>query len=85
MKRARQTIKAGERGTKKLVKEYGSNLLNVRFYYDIKMKRKITTIELLVDEKDWVPTKINSAKIVKLRVDWGETEVAKKIRSKGGK
>jgi hypothetical protein len=84
MKRARQTIKAGERGTKKLVKEFGSNLLNVRIYYDIKRKRKIRTIELLVDENEWVPTKINPAKIVKLKVNWGEPEIARKIKANGG-
>jgi hypothetical protein len=35
MTRSRQTIKAGEFGTKKFVNEYGKNLVNVRYYYDI--------------------------------------------------
>jgi hypothetical protein len=85
MKRTRQTIKAGEKGTKKYLDKYGSNLLYVRYYYDLKKLRRITTVELILDEKKWVPTKIKPDKIVKVKVDWGEKEIALKIRKLGGK
>ena len=40
MTRSRQTIKAGEFGTKKFVNKYGKNLVTVRYYYDIKKEKE---------------------------------------------
>lgn len=85
MTRSRQTSKAGERGTKKYLNEYGKKLVNVRYYYDIKKKRKITTVELIMWEKDWMPKKINPRKLVKVRVELKERELQKRIRNNGGK
>jgi hypothetical protein len=68
MKRARQTIKAGLRGTKKLVDKFGSDLLFVRYYYDIEKNRKITTVEIVTDTIQWEPKKIPPTTIVKLKV-----------------
>jgi hypothetical protein len=85
MTRSRQTIKAGEYGTKKYVNEYGKNLVNVRYYYDIKKKRKITTVELIMWEKEWIPKKINPRKLVKLRIERKERELQKRVKNNGGK
>jgi hypothetical protein len=85
MTRSRQTIKAGEYGTKKFVNEYGKNLVNVRYYYDITKKRKITTVELIMRDIEWIPKKINPRKLVKLRVERKEREIQKKVKNNGGK
>jgi hypothetical protein len=85
MIRSRQTIKAGKRGTMKFIRKFGSDLVNVRYYYDLKKKKKITTVELLIWEKEWIPKKFNPKKPVKLRIDWGEKELAKKVKENGGK
>jgi hypothetical protein len=84
MKRMRQTIKAGKRGTKKYLEKYGSHLIYVRYYYDVKRLRRITTVELIIEEKKWVPAKIRPEKIVQVKVDWGEKEIAMKIKNQGG-
>jgi hypothetical protein len=85
MKSSRQTIKAGKKGTKKFVDKYGPSLLYVRYYYDIKRQKRITTVELLLDEKSWVPKKINPNKLVHIKVQWGESEIAQRIKQSGGK
>ncbi|MGD0339911.1 MAG: hypothetical protein ABSB78_14115 [Bacteroidota bacterium] len=85
MKRTRQTIKAGERGTAKYVQKYGLNLLFVRYYYDWEKKRRITTAEVIIDKKDWIPKKIKPTTIVKVKVDWAETGIRQSIKANGGK
>jgi hypothetical protein len=85
MKKTRQTIKAGERGTKKYLDKYGPSLLYVRYYFDLKKPRRIMTVELILNEKRRVPKKIKPDKIVKVKVDWGEKEIALKIKEPGAK
>jgi hypothetical protein len=85
MKRARQTIKAGLRGTKKLVTKFGPDLLFVRYYYDIEKQRKITTVEIVTDKIKWEPKKIPPTTIVKLKIGIEEFEIQRKIKEKGGK
>jgi hypothetical protein len=85
MKRIRQTIKAGKRGTTKYVDKYGPDLLYVRYYYDWEKRKRITTIELVVDRKKWEPKKIPYLTIVKLKVGTEEYDLRQKIKEKGGK
>lgn len=85
MKSSRQTIKAGLRGTKKLVDKFGPDLLFVRYYYDLEKHKKITTVEIVTDSKKWEPKKIPPTTIVKVKVGIGEQEIQRKIREKGGK
>ncbi|MEJ5346981.1 MAG: hypothetical protein WHS83_18885 [Chloroflexus sp.] len=53
--RTRLKLKPGQRGTKKLQALYGDRLICVRYRYDIATGRRLKTIELIVDEKVWVP------------------------------
>jgi hypothetical protein len=85
MKRTRQTIKAGERGTKKLVDKYGSDLLYVRYYYNWQKRKRITTVELIIDSRNWQPKKIANTAIVKVKIDYEEIGLREKIKEKGGK
>lgn len=85
MKRTRQTIKAGQRGTRKLVDKYGTELLFVRYYYDWEKRKRITTVEIVTDTKKWEPKKIPAKTIVKLKVGVKEFDIQKKIRENGGK
>jgi hypothetical protein len=50
MRRLTKTIKAGQKGTKKLVKRFGPKLIRVRYYYDSKKKKRYTTIEIIKEE-----------------------------------
>ena len=40
---------------------------------------------MILDEKKWIPKKINKNTIVKVKVDWGETEIARRLKALGGK
>ncbi len=53
--RSRLILKPGQRGTKKLLARYGDRLLYVRYRYDEERRRRFKTVELIVDEVDWVP------------------------------
>lgn len=81
----RTTIPAGQNGTKQLVKEYGDQLICVRYRYDKQKQKRYKTIELIVDEQDWVPgIKFSPDKLVKLRIGYGETELRETIKQAGG-
>ncbi len=53
--RSRLTLKPPQRGTKKLQAKYGDRLLYVRYRYDEERRRRCKTVELIVNEVDWVP------------------------------
>ena len=83
----RRTVYPGDPGSKKWCKLYGDKLLCVRYKYDYPNKKRITTIELIADEQDWKPneTFIPKNKIVQLRINYGEVDLARKVKSLGGK
>jgi len=54
--KARLTLKPGQRGTKKLLERYGDDLLYVRYRYDAERKKRIKTVELIIEETDWEPS-----------------------------
>ncbi len=53
--KARSTLKPGQRGTLKLSAQYGEQLLYVRYRYDPLRKKRLKTVELIVEETDWEP------------------------------
>lgn len=53
--RTRLKLKPGQRGTKKLQAIYGDRLVCVRYRYDTEQGRRLKTIELIVEEKEWLP------------------------------
>ena len=85
--RIKRTIIRGQPGAKKWEKRYGSNLLCVRYRYDEQNSKKITTVELIVEEKNWNggKKKIPHNKIMGVRVMYGEKEIASLVKHAGGK
>ena len=79
-------INPGKKGTKRLVEQYGDNLVCVRYRHDYERQRKIKTIELIIDEKPLnnKPSKIPMNKIMQLHVKYGEVHIGKLIRSADG-
>ena len=45
----------GQRGTQKLVSQYGERLVCVRYRYDAASGARYKTVELIVDQAAWVP------------------------------
>ena len=85
--KTRRTIYPGKAGSKKWQKMYGDKLVCVRYKYDDQRKRRFTTIELVVEEQDWQPntTIIPKNKIVQVQIKYGEVELARQVKSVGGK
>lgn len=83
----RRKVERGDPGSKKWQKLYGDKLLCVRYKYDDQSRKRITTIELIADEQDWQPNTslIPKNKIVPLRINYGEVDLARKVKSMGGK
>ena len=79
------TMKPGQNGTKRYLREYGDQLVCVRYRYDKHRQKRITPIELAVDEQDWVPGVIFPRnRQVFLRVGYGEAELREKVKQAGG-
>lgn len=82
--RTRLKLKPGQRGTKKLLQQYGARLICVRYRYDEDRQRRYKTVELIVDEVEWRP-RLRPGTIVYLRVAWDEKDIQAKIRQTGGR
>ena len=81
-----KTIQAGKPGTDKWIKKYGNALICVRYKYDLDQRRKIKTVELIVEDEPWVKdkTRIPANKIVGIKVSYGEKEIGILVRKAGG-
>jgi len=71
----------------KWVDQYGDALVCVRYKYDEEKRKRMTTIELIVDEKCWNADEqgIPKNRMMNLRVDYGEIDVARLVKAAGGK
>jgi hypothetical protein len=78
-------LKPGSRGTKKLLAQYGKRLVNVRYRYDARLKRRYKTVELIVDEIEWEPKPPRPGTKVSVRITYTENAVRQKIKNSGGR
>ena len=85
--KARLKLKPGQRGTKKLLAEYGEKLLCVRYRYDKERKKRVKTVELIVEETDWQPADHAPKQdtLVGIRVAFEEVELQGKVKMAGGR
>jgi len=51
----RLTLRPGQNGTRKLTERFGKRLVCVRYRYDGILRRRYTTVELIVAESAWIP------------------------------
>lgn len=78
------TIKPGHNGTKKYLQQYGDQLVCVRYRYDKQRNRRQTTIELIVDEQDWLPGySIKPDQKVAIRIGYGEADLRDQVKQAG--
>jgi hypothetical protein len=78
-------LKPGEKGTKRLVDQFGDRLVCVRYRYDEEQKKRFKTVELIVDEIPWELRSVRgSDQIVGVEVKWGEAELAGRVKQAGG-
>ena len=79
-------LKPGEKGTKRLVDQFGDRLVCVRYRYDEEQKKRFKTVELIVEEIPWEPKGVRRGgdQIVGVEVKWGEPELAGRVKRAGG-
>ncbi len=74
------TLLPGQNGTKQLLAKYGDALVCVRYRYDKERYKRIKTVELIVDETDWIPSAhAQIPKPVWLRVGYEETALRERV------
>lgn len=74
-------------GTKKLIEQYGKNLLCVRYRYDAEKKIKYKTAEIIIESSFWEPEgeKKGEEKKVEIKVGYNEMELRAKVKAAGGR
>jgi len=82
-----RTMLPGQPGTKRLVDEYGDRLICVRYRYDLKNQQRLTTVEIIIDQQKWAldKSRIPPNKIMNLRIEYGERELAQQVKALGGR
>lgn len=83
----KRTLLPGQPGTKRWVGIYGDNLVCIRYRYDDKNQQTLKTVEIIVEKKRWKknPKRIPKNKIVKLRIRYGESDLARLVKAAGGR
>lgn len=86
----RLVLRPGDNGTKKLAAEYGDRLLCVRYLYDKEGRRRLKTVELIVEEAPWekpAPSpgrrKKKPGDVVGIRVEYWETDLRSRVKAAG--
>ena len=85
--------KPGQRGTRRLVKEYGDRLVCIRYRYDPQAKKRYKTAELIIEEVSWQPPptpdltepvpKPRQTPVVAVRIRFNEHDLRRRIKAIG--
>lgn len=84
--KARTKLKPGQKGTKKLLTQYGEALVCVRYRYDVEKRKQFKTVEIIVSEADWTPppARYSDSELVSLRIGFNEKGLQEQARALGG-
>ena len=87
---AKATPRPVQKGTKHLVEKYGDRLIRVRYRYVPKTKKRLTTVEWIETETEWVEAQASPIKEqppltqrLGVRIEFSETELRGKARQRG--
>ena len=85
--RARRTLTPAQKGTKKLLRQYGPQLVCVRYRYDAERRLRCKTVKLIIAQSPSAPTptRIAHATLVGVRVGAKETEPQREVKQAGGR
>lgn len=79
-------VPPGKPGAKKWMERYGDRFVCLRYCIDPENKKRVKTVEIIVDESEWKPTeRIPANKIAHLRIEYGEIDVAMLVKNAGGR
>ena len=82
----RKTLSPGKRGTKKLLAEYGERWVCVRYRDDEQRRRRLKTVEVVVEEAAWPPVGRPPVgeQVVSLRLALSEAMLRSQVKRAGG-
>jgi len=84
--KSRLNLKPGQKGTKKLVDQFGKSLLYVRYRYDEIRGIRLKTVEIVVEEKPWKPrSQLLDGDIVPIRIAYDEKALRDQLKALGGR
>jgi hypothetical protein len=83
----RLKLKPGQRGTKRLLAEHGDALVCVRYRYDESRKKRLKTIELVIEESDWQPPKpkFRDDDLVSVQIGFSDKELREAAKAARGR
>ncbi len=90
----RVTLKPGNKGTKKLVTQFGERLVCVRYRYDAVAQVRYKTVELVIEQLPWNPAQRARRQgagprrppvLVGLRVHFHEEQLRRRVKDAGGR
>ena len=84
---ARLKLRPGQKGTKKLVAEYGDALVCVRYRYDEASGTRMKTVELVVEKTAWKPPvkKLSDSDLVPVRIGFADSALREKAKAAKGR
>jgi hypothetical protein len=84
----RLTLRPGMPGTKKLQARFGAKLVCVRYLYDPENRRRLKTVELVVEEVEWKPRERRRRRrpydLVGVSVGYDERTLRHAVKTAGG-
>jgi len=84
--KANTHLKPGQKGTKRLLEQYGDKLLCVRYRYDEKRQVRLKTVELIVSETPCTPPlPYRDHDMVNIIVPYTKTALRDKLKAAGGR
>lgn len=72
----------GTKGTRKLLRDYGARLVCVRYRYDDVGRKRLKTVEIVVEEVPWTPPQ---RRLVLVAVKPWETALHARLKKSGGR
>jgi len=85
--RIRLTLQPGQNGAKQLQAQYGDRLVCVRYRYAEQRQKRCKTVELIVEEREWLPGggQETNARLVGVQVAVGAVGLRGRIKQAGGR
>lgn len=85
--KTRLILKPGQKGTKRMAEKYGDALLCIRFRYDEENRKRLKTVELIVEESDWMPpvSRYTVDALVSLRIEASDMKMRIQAKAAGAK
>ena len=78
-----KTLQPGDMGTLNLVEKYGEQLICVRYRIERTTQKRYTTVELIVDEKDYRRRTPHIPVLITIKFE--ETELRERVKAAGAR